>query len=88
MQADPVKFEDYKHDMDELGAQAAAVVEKMAREQKDMLRTLWLLIHAAGGKVSIHDRDTCNYDPKRAEIQWSRNEHDMTTELVALQKSA
>jgi hypothetical protein len=38
--------------------------------------------------VSVSDRDVMRYDGKRAELQWSRNEYDMTTEYVALQKPA
>lgn len=81
--APPIPFAIYKNDMDDLGTQARVAMEKMAEDQKHMLRTVWLLVNAAGGKVAIHDSDAQRYDRERAEIEWSRNEHDMTTEYVA-----
>jgi len=63
---DYVTFSDYEKDTTELAQQAANVANTLKDEIHDLRRTIWLLVNAAGGKITIQYNDLIDYDDQRA----------------------
>jgi len=51
---DFVEFADYAADMDQLSAQASAIIDGQRREIRQLERTIFALVYAAGGQIDIH----------------------------------
>lgn len=80
---DFVSMDTYKADMDDLGQQGAGIIERLVREKKELERTIWLLVNAAGGRVNIYDGDVIKYDPRHCKLAVTIYEYDHMTEFRA-----
>lgn len=66
---DFVTIENYQHDMAEQSALAANIVTFQQRKIKDLERTVWCLVKAAGGRVEI-DRGISRTLPEKMGLTW------------------
>lgn len=78
---DYVAMSDYRADMAENTARAAAIVSDMKKRKSDVEQFLIAAVLAAGGKITIHHRD--RHDALRAILTIERNEADDTTIVTA-----
>lgn len=63
-----VSFDDYKHDMDELGTSAAGAVAALREKVQDRDRLILWLIQSAGGSIAVPYEVMANLDVRSLEV--------------------
>lgn len=85
---DFVMMENYQADIAEVSDRARSVVEMLRRENADLLRTIWLLVDAVGGKIDITLSALLAFDVDNSVIEQHERHDTMDVTFVALKRSA
>lgn len=80
---DYVSFASYSADMDELAQRSAGIIDQQRREIDRLKLKIWVMLMAAGGKLSIPIESLIYCTP--GEIEELHNECHMTLEMRAIQ---
>lgn len=74
---DVVSFSDYSSDMKENGERVKILHETYQHEIKNLKRTIWWLVLAAGGKITV-SRDQTWHDLRDIDWRIEKNDYNYT----------
>lgn len=80
---DYVSMDTYSADMAELAGTASNALTYLQRENLDLKRLIWHLVHAAGGTLSVCERDLARHEDSHHELTQWRNDADMSLTFEA-----
>ncbi len=78
---DYVTFENYAKDMDEATERTVAVTLSLNRKIRELERTVWALVMAAGGEIRV--RDDYLFIHEVGEVRRAASVNDMTVRFTA-----
>jgi len=79
---DFVSMEDYSADMAQQSALARGIIESQRREIEELKRTVWHVVHAAGGRVEVASWDL-RFRDKDCELITYQNAEKMSHVFIA-----